>query len=458
MLKRLRQSLVLKKIFIDSLVILISWFLAYYLRFYILPGGRRDSFSLFLYLAALVLLMFFYFLSKNRLYEVTLDHSWRKETSRIFTSSFQVFLLLVVILYYFFPSKVSRITIALFFFFVTVFLIIERTIISQALQRAYKEGHFAQKILLVGFGQKLERYQEALKQYCSGDLCIVGQYDGQGHALPNCKQIDASSLQEAVKKTAPDRVVIAYPGKEYDHQQELLAQGLDLLNQKVFLLPSLPESYIGTTISDFKWIPMLNLNAAEMGIFQRFEKRLFDVISCSLVILLLSPLFLFIALVIKISSPGPVIYKQKRVTKNEKIFTMYKFRSMRTDIEEGAIHWTEQDDPRITRIGKFLRRTSMDELPQLFNVIGGSMSLIGPRPERPELVERFNKEIPGYRMRHRAKAGISGWAQVNGWRGNTSLERRIEFDLYYIRNWSPLFDVKIVFFTFFRGFVNENAY
>ena len=121
-------------------------------------------------------------------------------------------------------------------------------------------------------------------------------------------------------------------------------------------------------------------------------------------------------------------------------------------------HWTEENDPRVTKIGRFLRKTSLDELPQLFNVIGGSMSLIGPRPERPALVERFNKEIPGYRMRHRVKSGISGWAQVNGWRGNTSLERRIEFDLYYIRNWNMIFDFKIILFTFFRGFVNENAY
>jgi lipopolysaccharide/colanic/teichoic acid biosynthesis glycosyltransferase len=137
---------------------------------------------------------------------------------------------------------------------------------------------------------------------------------------------------------------------------------------------------------------------------------------------------------------------------------MYKFRSMRSDLPEDTERWTEENDPRVTTIGRIIRKTSLDEFPQLFNVIGGSMSLIGPRPERPELVEKFITEIPGYRMRHRAKAGLSGWAQVNGWRGNTSLERRIEFDLYYIRNWSFIFDMKIVLFTFFRGFVNENAY
>ncbi|AEV28910.1 Undecaprenyl-phosphate glucose phosphotransferase [Sphaerochaeta pleomorpha str. Grapes] len=458
MLRRFKQSLVIGKIIADSIAILVSWFLAYYLRFYVLPGGRRDSLSLFLSLSVLVLVMFFFFFSKNKLYDQTLDRSWRKETSWIFTSAFQVFLLLVVILYYFFPSKVSRITIALFFIFAVFLLILERTIIAGAIKKAYRKGRFTQRVLLVGFGDKLQEYQKALVRVCGAGVNIVGQYDSKGVSLPGCAQIEAASLREAVTKTKPDNVVIGYPGREYDRQQEMVAQGLDLLEQKVALLPSIPESYIGTKISDFRWIPMLHLNAAEIGVFQRFEKRLFDITSCSVAVLLLSPVFLIISILIKISSPGPIIFKQRRVTRDEKVFTMYKFRSMRTDMAEGAVHWTEENDPRITKIGRFLRRTSLDELPQLFNVIGGSMSLIGPRPERPELVERFNSEIPGYRMRHRAKAGISGWAQVNGWRGNTSLERRIEFDLYYIRNWSALFDMKIVFFTFFRGFVNENAY
>lgn len=450
--------MVIEKIVADSIAVLVSWYFAYYLRFYVLPGGRRDSLSLFLKLSVLVLVMFFFFFSKNKLYDQSLDRSWRKETSWIFTSAFEVFLLLVVILYYFFPSKVSRITIALFFMFAVILLIIERTIIASNIKKSYQNGRFTQRVLLVGFGDKLQEYQKALVRVCAAGVDIVGQYDSQGMPLTGCSQIEAASLREAVDTTKPDKVVIGYPGREYDRQQAMVAQGLDLLEQKVALLPSLPESYIGTKISDFRWIPMLDLNAAEIGVFQRFEKRLFDIVSCSVAVLLLSPLFLVISILIKLSSPGPIIFKQKRVTKNERIFTMYKFRSMRTDMAEGAVHWTEENDPRITRIGRFLRHTSLDELPQLFNVIGGSMSLIGPRPERPELVEQFNTEVPGYRMRHRAKAGISGWAQVNGWRGNTSLERRIEFDLYYIRNWSPLFDMKIIFFTFFRGFVNENAY
>jgi len=287
---------------------------------------------------------------------------------------------------------------------------------------------------------------------------IIGQYDGEGVPIGGSKQLQFPTLRDAVTATQPDLVVIGYPGTEFERQEKMTAQGLDLLNEKVVLLPSLPESYIGTRISDFRLIPMLHLNAAEIGVFQRIIKRLFDIVSSGLGIIILSPLLLLIALLIKLTSPGPVIYKQRRVTRNEEIFTMYKFRSMRADLPEDTENWTEENDPRVTKIGRLMRKTSLDELPQLFNVFGGSMSLIGPRPERPELVKKFNGEIAGYRMRHRAKAGISGWAQVNGLRGNTSLEKRIEFDLYYIRNWSFLFDIKIVLFTFLKGFVNENAY
>ncbi|MGE4584346.1 MAG: undecaprenyl-phosphate glucose phosphotransferase [Sphaerochaeta sp.] len=442
----------------DSLAIVLAWLLAGYIRFYVLPGGRVASFALFLQLSLLVIIFNIFFLSRNGLYVEELEHSWRKETNKLIFSSFEAFLLLVIVLYFFFSDKVSRIAIGLYYLLVLVLLVTERTIISSHIKASYRKGRYTRRILLVGYGEKLQRYEKALHSKRTEGIKLVGQYDGQGPYIGGAKRITAASLREAVNQSEPDLVVIAYPGREYDRQQAMVAQALDLLNEKVIMLPSLPESYIGTQISDFRWIPALTLNAAEIGFFQRMIKRLFDITACSVGVLLISPFLVLIALLVKLSSPGPVIFKQKRVTKDEKIFTMYKFRSMRSDIPEGDAHWTEENDPRVTRIGRFLRKTSLDELPQLFNVIGGSMSLIGPRPERPELVEKFNTEIPGYRMRHRAKAGISGWAQVNGWRGNTSLERRIEFDLYYIRNWSLLFDMKIVLFTFFRGFVNENAY
>lgn len=453
-----KHALLALKVVGDTLAVVISWLLAGYLRFYVMPEGRVASFGLFVRLSVVVLAMYVFFLSRNNLYEEELEHSWRKETTKIVKSAFQAFLLLVVVLYFLFSDKVSRIAIAFQFVFSIIFLVTERTLVSSYIKKAYQRGRYTRRILLVGFGEKLKEYEHALHSKRTQGIKIVGQYDGGGEAIGGSRQLKQSTLRAAVEQSGAELVVIGYPGNEYDRQQAMVAQGLDLLNEKVVLLPSLPESYIGTQISDFHWIPMLHLNAAEIGFFQRMEKRLFDIVSCSIGILLISPLLIGISLLIKLTSRGPVIFKQKRVTKDEHVFTMYKFRSMRIDMPEGDAHWTEENDPRITRIGRFLRKTSLDELPQLFNVLGGSMSLIGPRPERPELVEKFNSEIPGYRMRHRARAGISGWAQVNGWRGNTSLERRIEFDLYYIRNWSALFDLKIVLFTFFRGFVNENAY
>lgn len=456
-MKRTRKPLLTLKVLGDSLAVVLSWLLAGYIRFYIIPGGWTPSFTLFVQLSIVVLAFNIFFISRNGLYIEELEQSWRKETTRIVVSAFKAYLLLLVVLYFVFANKVSRIAIGLHFFLAIIFLVTERTLISSYTKRSYRMGRYTRKILLVGFGPKLIQYQRALKSEEVQGINIVGQYDGDD--LAGVTKIEAQHLVEAVEATTPDLVVIGYPPNAHEQQQAMIGQALDLLNERVVMLPTLPESYIGTQISDFRWIPQLTLNAADIGFFQQVVKRLFDIIASLFGVLVLSPILIIVALLVKLTSPGPVIFRQKRVTKDERVFTMYKFRSMRTDISEGeSARWTEEDDPRVTRIGRFIRKTSIDELPQLFNVLGGSMSLVGPRPERPELVERFNHEIPGYRMRHRFKAGVSGWAQVNGWRGNTSLERRIEFDLFYIRNFNLYFDMKIVLFTFFRGFVNENAY
>ena len=176
-------------------------------------------------------------------------------------------------------------------------------------------------------------------------------------------------------------------------------------------------------------------------------------------IVLFSPVMLFSVIMIKITSPGPLIYKQERVGLHNRNFMMYKFRSMDVQPpEEEKKAWTVKDDPRVTNFGKFMRKTSIDELPQLFNVLRGEMSLVGPRPERPFFVEKFREEIPRYMIKHQVRPGLTGWAQVNGYRGNTSIRKRIEYDLYYIENWTIGLDIKILFLTVFKGFVNKNAY
>ena len=168
---------------------------------------------------------------------------------------------------------------------------------------------------------------------------------------------------------------------------------------------------------------------------------------------------LLLALLVKFSSPGPVLYKQKRMGLDGHVFNMYKFRSMRADAEvkTGAV-WAVKNDPRRTKLGVFMRSTSLDELPQFFNVLRGDMSLVGPRPERPPFVQKFRERIPQYMLRHKVKSGVTGWAQINGWRGNTSIEKRIEYDLYYIQNWSVAFDLKIMLMTLWKGMISKQAY
>jgi exopolysaccharide biosynthesis polyprenyl glycosylphosphotransferase len=184
-----------------------------------------------------------------------------------------------------------------------------------------------------------------------------------------------------------------------------------------------------------------------------------DIIGSSVGIVLCAPLMIVIALIIKFTSKGTVIYSQERIGLHNQTFKMYKFRTMIEQSEEDEMNrWTVKDDPRVTKVGKFLRRTSLDELPQFFNIFTGKMSLVGPRPERASFVEKYQEEIPRYNIKHQVRPGLTGWAQVNGLRGDTSIEKRIEYDLYYIENWTMSFDFKIMFMTIFKGFVNENAY
>ena len=220
------------------------------------------------------------------------------------------------------------------------------------------------------------------------------------------------------------------------------------------VIPTRPytEDLMGLPVINIRYVPLSNNS-------NKVIKRAMDVVGSVCGIVVLSPVLLLLAALVKISSPGPVIFKQERVGLHSKPFYMYKFRSMEQQSEEEEKKaWTVRDDPRVTGIGKFMRRTSLDELPQLFNILKGDMSLVGPRPERPLFVERFREEIPRYMVKHQVRPGLTGWAQVNGFRGDTSIKKRIDCDIYYIENWTIGFDIKIIFLTFFTGFVNKNAY
>ena len=211
---------------------------------------------------------------------------------------------------------------------------------------------------------------------------------------------------------------------------------------------------------DLNGLPVINIrNVPLTNTVNKCIKRLVDIIGSIVCIILFSPIMAVVAVLVKKSSPGPIIFCQERVGLHNKPFKMYKFRSMGVQSaskEQKA--WTVHNDPRVTPVGRIIRKTSLDELPQLFNVLKGDMSLIGPRPERPLFVEKFKEEIPRYMIKHQVRPGLTGWAQVNGYRGDTSIRKRIEYDLYYIENWTLGFDFKIIFLTFFKGFINKNAY
>ena len=205
-------------------------------------------------------------------------------------------------------------------------------------------------------------------------------------------------------------------------------------------------------------MPVINIQDSPLSGFNLNLKRIFDILFSTFSLILLSPFLLIVAFFVKLTSKGPIFYKQERASLDGQAFDIFKFRTMKIDAEESGPGWTKKDDNRITRIGRFLRATSIDELPQLFNVLRGDMSMVGPRPERPVYIQDFKDKIPHYMLRHKVPAGITGWAQVNGWRGDTSIDKRIEFDLYYITNWSLVLDLKIIILTFYSGFINKNAY
>lgn len=443
------------RLVVDAIIIYASWILSYAIRFKLIPGGEPFLARFFTILGIPIVCIFILYLNKNKLYVSMRYISWIDETQKVIYASFQSIVFIIVVLYFSIP-RISRLTLMIFFTVVTVALVLERTVIKNMLVRIRMHGRNIKKVLLVGFGENLNSYIHAMESIEGSGFHIVGQVDCQKHPIEGITQYN-DSVDKVIHKTKPHIIIIGYPGEYYETLQKQLGYCNELL-QSVFIIPEIPLSLIGTKITSFNQFPLLKINHVKLSNFDKFLKRVTGLLLSSVGVVVLSPLFCIIAGLIKITSRGPVFYYQERVTENGKIFRMIKFRSMKADCNSSELKFTQKDDDRCTSIGKFLRKTSIDELPQLFNVIKGDMSLIGPRPERPEFVQKFEKEIPGYTLRHKVKAGMSGWAQVNGWRGDTSLIHRLECDLYYIQNWSILFDLKIMFLTFWKGFINKNAY
>lgn len=324
---------------------------------------------------------------------------------------------------------------------------LERLVVYLALRVMRRKGFNLRHVALVGSGAVAEDLQAQL---------VHAGWSGYNLTL-NVSVIDAPSLAKLADAEV-DEVWLALPlGDEV-----AIRDALHALRHSTATIRFAPDLFtlrlINHGVSDVLGITMFDLSASPMTGLNQLVKWLEDKVLSSLILLMISPLLLILALGVKFTSPGPVFYRQERVGLNNKPFHMLKFRSMPVDTEKGGVQWGGSAAKATTRFGQFIRKTSLDELPQFLNVLKGDMSIVGPRPERPMFVAQFKEEIPDYMKKHLVKAGITGWAQVHGWRGDTDLNTRIEYDLYYIENWSLWLDLKIIFLTIFKGFVNKNAY
>ena len=338
-------------------------------------------------------------------------------------------------------------------------------ILVRCLVYAIRKKGFNQKhILLVGYSDASFKFIDKVFNNPGWGYSIYGIVDDIHKLNDDYRNIKIvgriDDLEKIISENDFSEIAITLSLNEYDKLRKVVSvcekSGLHtkFIPDYGTMIPSRPQT------DDFDGLPVINIRAVPLqGFFNSFIKRTMDIIGSILAIILFSPIMIIIAIIIKLTSKGPIIFKQQRVGLHNKIFTMYKFRSMiEQDDREEKTKWTTKDDPRTTKIGRVIRKISFDELPQLFNVLKGEMSLVGPRPEREQYVEKFKETIPRYMIKHQVRPGMTGWAQVNGLRGDTPIDKRIQYDLWYIENWTLLLDIKILIMTIFVGFYNKNAY
>ncbi|MCO4756080.1 MAG: undecaprenyl-phosphate glucose phosphotransferase [Bacteriovoracaceae bacterium] len=435
---------------LDIIVVLLSWASAYFIRFNFIPNAELGLELLFIKLSPILCVITLYSFYKNDLYKSQRFSHRYKEVLSVINANFIGSTSFVLLIYFFGADRLSRLTLGLYFLISTFALIAMRIIVRNTLRSFRKKGKNLRHVLLVGNGEPLKKYIESVRFYKDSGINFLAWRDSEG--LANGSKIPEESSER------PDAVIISYKNKDSYKIEEFLS---DHYNDVVpiQILPDFSYSLIGHQIEDFGGIPLISVNQPAQKSLELFLKRGLDFAGSFLGLIVISPLLILISLLVKLTSKGPIFYAQERLGLNGGTFQMWKFRTMKETVDDvDQTEWSNKENPRKTKFGSFLRKTSLDELPQLWNVLKGEMSLVGPRPERPFFVEKFRREIPGYMLRHKMRAGITGWAQINGWRGDTSLEKRIDCDIYYIKHWSFWFDIKILLLTFIKGFSDKNAY
>lgn len=429
----------------DAGIIGATYFFSWYLRFKsgffvqdvgVLPAKTYFS-ALFLIIPGYLLLY-----SIFQLYMPRRVKSYRKELMDIIRANGIGFMIFILVLYFIKQEHFSRQMLCIFFFINISLEFASRYLIRTILWKMRKQGLNQKHILMIGESQMAEQYMDRLRENPKWGY----------HVFAHLK--DEEKLERILEGNELDEVVIALRAEDYGKLERIV----DVCEKAGVHTKMIPDfgNVISTRpyIEDVQGIPVIHVRRVPLNIMRnRAAKRAVDLIGATVAIILFSPVMLLTALVVAFTEEGSVIYRQERVGLHNQVFYMYKFRSMiMQDEEEEKTEWSTRNDPRITPVGKLIRRTSIDELPQLFNVLKGEMSLVGPRPERPQFVQKFRDEIPRYMVKHQVRPGMTGWAQINGYRGDTSIEKRIEYDLYYIENWTMVFDMKILILTIFKGF------
>ena len=429
----------------DAGIIGAAYFFSWYLRFKsgffvqdvgVLPAKTYFS-ALFLIIPGYLLLY-----SIFQLYMPRRVKSYRKELMDIIRANGIGFMIFILVLYFIKQEHFSRQMLCIFFFINISLEFASRYLIRTILWKMRKQGLNQKHILMIGESQMAEQYMDRLRENPKWGYQVFAHLK------------DEEKLERILEGNELDEVVIALRAEDYGKLERIV----DVCEKAGVHTKMIPDfgNVISTRpyIEDVQGIPVIHVRRVPLNIMRnRATKRAVDLIGATVAIILFSPVMLLTVLVVALTEEGSVIYRQERVGLHNQVFYMYKFRSMiMQDEEKEKAELSTRNDPRSTPVGKLIRRTSIDELPQLFNVLKGEMSLVGPRPERPQLVQKFRDEIPRYMVKHQVRPGMTGWAQINGYRGNTSIEKRIEYDLYYIENWTMVFDMKILILTIFKGF------
>lgn len=454
--------------FLDLVLSAFAFLVAYLLRFWIFSPGERV-------LAELDPSSYVFFgvlLSVSQVVVFTLAGLYRNQRFLSFVNEVGVLLLGTLlniafsfaILYYLRIYEVSRLLPVFYGVSLILLITLGHGLFRQILRMQRRHGKGLQDVVIVGGEETARRAAESLEKNPLNGYRVVGFVTEEPSGLlrvPESRVLGSlGSLDGLIESLKPRDLIFAGDHGTSGTLSEIL-QVCDRHGIQFHVVPSLGELVTAHGVMEnLNGLPLISIRdiPARVGV-NRLLKRTFDILFSGLFLLVFSPLYLLVALAVKVTSPGPVFFLQDRVGLDNKVFKILKFRTMRVQTEQASnTKWTTKDDPRITPIGKFLRKSSLDEIPQFINIFLGQMSVVGPRPERPFFVEQFKDQYRYFKRRHAVKAGLTGWAQINGLRGDTSIQDRIDADIYYIENWTFFLDLKIVFLTPFKGMIHKNAY